>query len=253
LKRNTLYLGLLCFLIVGCYVAIPATSLFAIPATNPCGWAELTDTVTDAVDDVVRYELTGNPAGGTEGDYHDEIDIVNVSAVYAPRGSPGDIDLLIWFADLPGEGEDYTYVLYIDNDTDGQTDYLIFSNYTYLPVIAKAYVWVFYLQRVSDGKYWDDGVWYDEGGYNHLNTVITSSKRLYIYNVGRADAIANLYNSHIGMIAAYTGDPEYIYADYLPIAPQDDNIPGFPWQAILLGIMSLLGISILLRKNDIHV
>ncbi len=231
---------------------IPATSLFTIPATNPCGWADLTDTIKDTVDDVVRYELTGTPAGGTEGDYHNEIDIVNVSATIAPRGSPGDIDLLIWFADPPGEDETYTYILYIDNDTDGQTDYIIFTNYTYLPITAKAYVWLFYLQRVSDGKYWNDGVWYDEGGYNHLDFVLFSGNRLYIYDVGRADAIANLYNSQIGMIAAYTEDPTYIYADYLPTAPQDDKIPGFPWQVILFGIMSLLAISILYRRNQIR-
>ena len=244
--KKQLFFYLFCSLLIGLYLVTPTTlaATFDVPAESPCGWASLSDNIVDPEDDVVRYSATGTPEGGTSGDFHDEIDIVNVSLTSAPK-IPLYEDIGIRFADVPIVNESYVYVILIDNDTDGNADYLLFTNWT---EADKGPANVFFLKRLSDGLYFGEGDWYpDPSPFYYL--VSEPLKVLYIYCI--TEAISNLASSKVGVIAAYIEDPSNIYADFVPLTPEA-GIPGFPLELVLFSLLTLMGLVLLLQKQRVR-
>jgi hypothetical protein len=232
---------------LGLYFALPitlaATPTFTIPQNSPCGWASLATTINDDQDDVVQYSTV--PEKGTIGDFHNEIDIMNVSI-----GETLDVSysLVIGFVGAASFYEDYLYIIYIDNDSDNQAEYIIFSNVS-LGVRKGPVGLVFFLQRVWDGAYWDPGLqqWVGEEV-----AMYSSVSGHYI----RADYISEPFPEiktyRVAVIAAYIGDPSYIYAEFLPETPSS-SIPGFPLEFVLFGFITLLGLVVLLQRNKIKI
>jgi hypothetical protein len=242
-KKTHLYLGLLCTVIIGMYLATPlaiaAPAEFIIPEDSPWGWASLSSTVTDPVDDVVRY--TSNPGGGAVGDYHDEIDIANVSVQYALDIASS---LYIVFSSESVCTTSYVYIIFIDSDLDNQADYIIFNNIT---ISAKGFAVDFYLQRLSDGYYWASS-W----GPTVAHMDWTASTNYFCLSY-ISDAIPTISSAQVAMVAAYIDDPSYLYADFLPLTPSADSIPGFPLGFVLFGMITLLGLVLIVQRNQIWI
>jgi hypothetical protein len=241
MNKTQIHLGLVCAFILGmAFVAplvIAAPTEFTIPEDSPCGWASLASTVTDASDDVVRY--TSNPANGDVGDYHDEIDIVNITIDYMLDVS---YCLRVTFA-LPFIAtSSYVYAIFIEENGDNYADYVIYSN---ISKGSKALPIEFYFLRLSDGYYWSGSSWLD----SELATSWDDTNYLFVNYI--TDAIPMILSCRIAMVAAYIDDSSYLYADFLPLTPSADSIPGFPLGFVLFGMITLLGLVLIVQRNKI--
>ena len=257
MNKKQLYIGLFSALLVGMYCMVPMT-LGVDPDDyfnlndSPCGWASLADVIEDAEDDVVRYAVSGTPGKGAVGDYVDEIDIVNITLGIGPSVRNGPEDLIIWFAGpLPGyeiTNHSLIYIIFIDNNTDGNPEYILFSNVTTEPGV-RAEWYQFYLLRIADNKYWCEGFWVDYAPDTIIEHYVQGNL-LYLYYIGHPSAIPELSTSRIAMIAAFDAET-HIYADFVPLTPSSP-IPGFPLGLLLFSLLTLLGLGILLQKNRIR-
>jgi len=240
MKKQHLYLTCLFALIFGIYLMVPA-SIAVIPLTSSiCGWENIATPITDAENDVVKYSSTDDPGKGTPGDFHNEIDILNVSLqiLFA-----SNLDLVIWFATDPGDSLLYQYFILIDNNSDETADYIFFSDEPVekIPAIA------FYLMRISDGYYYHLGSW--QSSKDVLSGWDFSTSQIRIYYMD--EIIPEIASCKVAVIAAYLGDMDFIYADFLPLTPEA-GIPGFLWASTLFGLLTLLGFVILFQKNRIR-
>ena len=244
MKKRIICGSFLSFFILGLFLAMPGVvavdPTFTPPEDSPCGWASLSDVVTDAADDVVRYTTTAEK--GVVGDFHDEIDIINISSAMM-AGLP--LSLVIFFADTPCDYQSYNYFLFIDNNTDGHADYVLYSN---ISLEAKVLLITFYLQRVFDGNYWDGDSWVGSeisypGWGIYGNTLSFPNFNL---------AITEMLTSRVAAVAAYTGDGTYLFADFVPLTPEA-GIPGFSFGLVLFGGLMLLGMIIILQREKIRI
>ena len=243
MKSRIFSLSLFCAVFIGLSL-IPATLAYLPSFTSEYGWSSLSDTIVDPPDDVLNYTVSQLPTDATVGDYHDEVDILNVSVVSYTKASL--MDLVIWFAAAPGaDYMDYTYTIYIDNNSDGVGDYWIYS--TYIPLSEHKFSVInFVIYRVSDGKYYDpasgwvasavDTSWAIDGDMLHFHYM--------------DEIIPEIESSRIAMNVVYIGQTDIFYADFVPF--KLPGVPGFPLGLVLFGLLTLLGFAMLLQKNQIR-
>ena len=234
------------FLVIGLCLAMPGVvavdPTFTPPEDSPCGWADLSDTVTDATDDVVRYITEAED--GTIGDFHDEIDINHIALIVEKIILSS---LVITFADTPNTYSGYEYYFFFDNDTDGNAEYVLYSNVSegLKPPVSID----FYLQQIADAKYWTGSDWTStKTAYPGWNTVDTSLS-FDSFNA----AIYEISTSRVAAVAAYTGNDTYLFADFVPLTPEASGIPGFSFGLVLFGGLTLLGMIILLQREKIRI
>ncbi len=235
MRRTRLSLGVVIAFIMGMYLLVPAvhaSSLkYDIPDSSPCGWATFTNyIINDSRDDVVRYSISSSPEKGTVGAFHPEIDVANITL----EEQLAEDSLFIHFeADIIVNAS-YSFVVLIDNTSDNVPDFTVFSNDT-----------EFFLKSTSENLWWDGDSWVD-----YEAELIWDAYENWLYLDMVLEAIPNIASANIAVITAYLGDPSYIYADYVPLTPEKSPIPGFPWQLVIFSLLTLMGLVILLQKNQ---
>ncbi len=232
----------LCSFLLGICLILPIGIMYTPPSTSPCGWVDFDEMVTDLEDDVVQYPITGIPEEGTLVDLHPEIDIINVSFIsYLAKVSMYAIQ--IFFAATPVLTTDYAFDMLIDNDSDNIPEYHI---YTAVYVDAKAAPTQVYVQRLTDNYYYNGNTWISSAD------VCTSSAIANRLNIPfNSEAIPEITASRIAIITAYIANATNIYADFVPLTPTGGGIPGFSIGFIFFGVLTLLGLGILLQRQRI--
>ncbi len=184
--------------------------------------------MTDNADDVFQYQYDEAPWSGTQGAFHPEIDIRRVFIIGA--------DLYIEFDSTPQVNAIYPYTIYIDIDNDEDSDYDLLNTLAYND---------FYLMRESDGLYWNI-----TGGWSATNQKemgsISGSNLTF---VGLDDCIPTDFSiAKYAVVAGYSGDAPTLYTDYAPLDPSG-GIPGFAWIFTCFGIITLLGMVFLYKRE----
>jgi len=217
-----------------------ANAYYDNPANSPCGWTSLTSTFTDAGDDVARYLTTTTPDQGTFGDFHDEIDIVNISLEDSLVLS-GYLELFILFADLAVDNSSYAYTIYIDSDNDDQGEYFI----SYLYSSSG-----FYIKRLSDNYYFNNNT--------ELWQVNLTVHPFADYDTGFVISkinvsIPNIQTSRVAVVASCSFGG-YYYADFAPLNyTSPPGIPAFSFEFVLLSFITILGLILILDRKRVAI
>jgi hypothetical protein len=201
---------------------------------SPSGWTSLASTFTDTTNDVLRYTPAGGPSEGTYGDFHDEIDIVNISLVDSMLLS-GYLELFVEFVVVPLDNSSYVFTIYIDSNNDNSGDYFV-------QLAAGGFAF----KRLSDNYYFNFGgeIWsstYTTIPFSDYGTGFIISKM----NI----SISNIQTSQVAVVAACSFGV-YLYADFTPLnytAPS--GIPGFSFQIVLLSFITILGLLWILDRK----
>jgi hypothetical protein len=243
LKTRLFSLSVFCVVILWLIAVFPATIASPSSSSSDYGWASLAAPVIDGEDDVLNYSVSQTPSQGTFGDFHNEIDILNISVLSS--------DLVIMFASTPGgDYTEYSYTILIDNDTDGTAEYCIYSgNIIFCEKTLKIDVIDFYLKRVSDGYHYNPGIGWVSSATPFGWGIYT--QKLQLFDIDHP--IPEINSSRIAMWILYTGQAGIIYADYAPFStPGGGGVPGFPLALALFGLLTLLGFAVILHKQHLR-
>jgi hypothetical protein len=224
MKKTILFLTLLGTLVFSLFLTVP---VLATP--SPCGWSALP--MTDAADDVFKYVPPFNPdtpLKGTYGAFHPEIDIRRVFAL-----GP---DLYIEFDSTPQIGANYTYTIFIDTNNDENSEYRLLSNYGDHHLN---------LMRESDGSFWNGTGW---SGANQMTMESISGYNLTFQDMD--EYLPTFNTAKYAVEVYYLGDMPYLYADSAPLnLGGGGGIPGFVWLFTCFGIITILGMVFLYKRE----
>jgi len=222
MNKRQYYIGFFSVLVVSIYLIVPVSVGF-----TPWGWVHLD--FTDHADDVWYSTNVTHPWTGTQGDYKDNIDIL--------AGFINATDFVIEFEDTPTIENYYAYEMYIDNNSDRVTDFMIIINNIgpYLKINQT-------LPSYWNGTDWQTELCYLSYSINGNNLILQ----------GIVTAISNLASARVSMYSQYTvgmAIPTQYYFDFVPaVLPSNNGIPGFAWLVALFSIFSLIGIIFVQRK-----
>ncbi len=222
---------------MGIFSIFPLTNAnYTDPRNSPCGWTSLTSTFTDATDDVARYLTGETPDQGTLGDYHDEVDIVNITLVDSMLLS-GYLELFVEFVVVPVDNGSYAFTIYIDTNNDDSGDYFIQFLTT-----------GFTIQRLSDNQFFNfaSEIWSATPvtfGFSDYGTGFVISK----INV----SVPTIQTSRVAVIASASFGG-YYYADFTPLnyIPLS-GIPAFSFEFVLLSFLTILGLILILDRKKV--
>jgi hypothetical protein len=203
--------------------------LFGLVILSCCltpAWLVEITILTDPQGDVVRYTLE-NPQSGTTGDFYPEIDI---KAIFI-----NGTDLVMEFYAPPNETIDFSYNIYVDNNSDNLNDFWI-----------KEYGGNAYLADIDTTIYWDfvTSMWYP--GYAALPYTIEGNTLVFRYVV---IALPDLADATISATTDYIGEaPTWYYRD---TAFKSGGIPAFSWLISFFTLLTLLALILVIR-NHLH-
>ncbi|MDD1777782.1 MAG: hypothetical protein LUQ65_06385 [Candidatus Helarchaeota archaeon] len=219
MKKKAILLNLVGILILSMCLTLPVTATF-----SPCGWSGLP--MADNIDDVYNYTVGELPEQGIQGALHPEIDISRVFLL--------GVDLYIEFDATPQIGDNYSYVIFIDVDNDGNSEYLFLTDNTAYYIVLK---------NESSGLFWNGAAW---GSPVAMQSI--SGNNLTIQDMD--EPLGDYYSSaRYAVITGYYGDYPSIYADFAPLDPIGGGIPGFSWILACFGIIAILGLLFLQKKR----
>ena len=209
MRKKIYFSSLLTALVISLYVLVPVTAI-----DSPAGWSHTP--ITDATDDVWQH------SSGVQGDFHDEIDIINVSVV------SGGIRIVM--EDVPGVDPTRPIIIYVDNNTDNNADFIINHSGTTN--------YIYYVIRQHDNMYWDGSAWgSDPNLYNITVSVSVPGQSLFFPSL--VAAIPCLPCCRIGVESKFST----LFTDYAAYDPTPGGgIPGFALVLTLFSLLTLLAI-----------
>ena len=222
MKKKAILLNLVGMLILSMCLTLPVTATL-----SPCGWSALP--MTDPIDDVYNRTAAQLPGAGTQGAFHPEIDISRVFLL--------GVDLYIEFDANPQIGANYIYIIFIDVDNDESSEYRLISDNTAYYIVLQ--------NESSGGLYWNGTGW--SGTPVAMQTI--SGNNLTIQDMD--EPLGAYYSSaKYAVMVRYTGDSPILYEDFAPLDPgAGGEIPGFSWILTGFGIIAILGLLFLQKKE----
>jgi len=220
MRQKNLLFGLLGVLFFSMYMIVPL-----VATTSPAGWANLP--FADAANDVLKHSNPADPSSGTPTGYHLEIDIISA-------GISGQ-NLNIVFSGNPIMGGSYLRTVYIDNNSDGNYDFVIVDSLGTIKLCDSTFT-----------HFWDSNslIWTLSSSVNISYSIL--DKILYYNTV--ATAIPSLANAKIGIVAAYQGEgPTWYYTDFAP--GTEDGIPSFAEIPLIFSLATIVGLFFILRRQ----
>ena len=222
MKKKAILLTLAGMLILSMCLTLPVTATL-----SPCGWSALP--MTDNIDDVYNYTAGELPGTGIQGAFHPEIDISRVFLL--------GVDLYIEFDATPQIAAHYLYTIFIDVDNDASSEYLFTTDTTNNNIV---------LLNQSDNLYWNGT------GWSTIQFAATmqsfSGNNVTIQDMD--EPLEDYYSSaKYAVMVSYTGDSPIVYADFAPLDPGAGGIPGFSWILTCFGIIAILGLLFLQKKE----